>query len=337
VYNLGLYTGIYLTYINNIGYVLGEYIQIKFPYNFVMTSYDIYALPGYIQRMPSIYYIVGSNDGNSWTIVDYQNILPANLQDSCTFNITYPIINSGFCYYRLVVNRIGNESFLTLSTWNIYGCIIISPSIISNILNYNLQNYSLNTIVQSSIGNFVYDLLTPIYGSITPLNINYSFTGNNKTYDGTTQAYVNKFLSYSIPNDDIDLSYNCFFNDSDVGYNKLININNVCLIGMDGLNYNITYNSDITFGSIYQKQIYILFNNPTKNYDGTNNILLTYTLSGIIPNDIGFIDICNNYIAYYSSINPDTNIPIIISNVILYGIKSDNYTFSINTVIGTII
>jgi hypothetical protein len=166
--------------------------------------------------------------------------------------------------------------------------------------------------------------------------VNYSFTGNNKIYDGTVLASVNKILSYIIPGDNIDISYNCIFTDSNIGYNKLINISNVYLIGTDASNYYITYNYDTTFGSIYQRQLYILFNNPTKNYDGSNNVLLTYTLSGLVTNDIGFLDICNNYIAYYSSVNIGTDIPIIISNVTLYGPKINNYTYIINSVTGTI-
>ena len=337
-YNNGTYFGTYSTYINNIGNVPGEYIQIQFPYNLVITSYDIYCRPGSVQRMPATYYIVGSNDGNTWIQVEYQNIQPSNLVNSFTFNITYPIINTGYSYYRLVINRVGNDSYLNIGAWNIYGAIITSPIVINNNSNYNLLNYPLNTLIQPSIGNYLYNLITPVYGTITPININYSFIGINKIYDGTVLANVNKILSYTVPGDSIDISYNCLFTDPNVGYNKLINVNNVYLIGTDVSNYYITYNYDTTFGSIYQRQLYILFNSPTKNYDGSNNVLLTltYTLSGIVTNDIGFLDICSNYIAYYSSVDIGTNIPIIISNVTLYGPKINNYTYSINSVTGTI-
>ena len=335
-YNNGTYFGIYSTYINNIGNVPGEYIQIRFPYNFVITSYDLYCRPGSVQRLPATYYIVGSNDGNTWIPVEYQNIPPSNLVNSFTFNITYPIINTGYSYYRLVINRIGNDSYLNIGAWNIYGAIIISPIIINNNSNYNLLNYPLNTVIQPPIGNYLYNLITPVYGTITPININYSFIGINKIYDGTILANVNKILSYTVPGDSIDISYNCLFIDPNVGYNKLININNVYLIGTDASNYYITYNNDTTFGSIYQRQLNILFNSPTKNYDGSNNVLLTYTLSGLVTNDIGFLDICSNYIAYYSSINIGTNIPIVISNVTLYGPRINNYTYSMNSVTGTI-
>jgi hypothetical protein len=54
-------------------------------------------------------------------------------------------------------------------------------------------------------------------------------------------------------------------------------------------------------------------------------------------NDIGFVDICNNYIAYYSSVNVGTNIPIIITNLSLYGLKKNNYIANIISVSGTIL
>jgi hypothetical protein len=182
---------------------------------------------------------------------------------------------------------------------------------------------------------YIYTPILPFYGNILPFPLNYSFTGLNKTYDGTNLAQVNKYLT-SINGDDIDLSFNSFFNDSNAGYNKLISVYNVQLIGTDISNYSLSYNSDYTFGTIYQKPLYVLFNNPSKTFDGNNSVILTYTLSGIIINDTDFVDICNNYIAYYSSINIGTNIPIIVSGLSLYGLKSINYTPIINQPFGII-
>ena len=89
---------------------------------------------------------------------------------------------------------------------------------------------------------------------------------------------------------------------------------------------------------LYSKNNYIFYLIiQLKINDNTNNVFFTYTLIGIINSDINYVGICNNYIAYYSSINPGTNIQIVINKLSLYGLKSNNYFYIINNITGTII
>ena len=343
VYVNGIYSGSYSTAIQNVGNINGEYIQVQVPFNIVISKYVIYTRSAaFIQRLPATFYLVGSTDGSTWILLDYRDINSNNLQSQMAFNVTN-LIATGFNYIRLVVNKIGNDSYLNIGCIYFYGGIVINNTnnsiIINSSNNYiftNIVNYQLDTFINQSNANYYYTPLLPFFGSILPTKLNYNFYGINKTYDGNNIANVNKTLD-NIISDDVDLSYNSTFNDSTAGYNKLITVNNVQIIGLNSSNYYISYNSDYTFATIYQKQINIIFNSPIKAYDGNNSVTLTYTISGLINDDIGFVDICNNYIAYYSSIDKNTNIPIYVNSLTLYGIKSANYTPNIIPVYGSII
>ena len=71
-----------------------------------------------------------------------------------------------------------------------------------------------------------------------------------------------------------------------------------------------------------------------KLYDSNNKAYLIYTISGTINND--FVDICNNYVAIYRSVNASYEIIIDISNISLY--NSSNYIiFSYSSILGNIL
>ena len=296
------YDGNTTTIVKDVGIIRGEYIQVQFPFDLLITSF--YYTPPDATSSPWEIDLVGSIDGINWILINCQRDGASYLRK--TSPLTY------YSYFRLIIKNVIAVSYCMIYLWKIDGKIKVPGT-----------------------EKYIYTPILPFYGNILPFPLNYSFTGLDKTYDGTNLAQVNKYLTY-INGDDIDLSFNSFFNDSNAGYNKLISVYNVQLIGTDSSNYSLSYNSDYTFGTIYQKPLYVLFNNPSKTFDGNNSVILTYTLSGIIINDTDFVDICNNYIAYYSSINIGTNIPIIVSGLSLYGLKSINYTPIINQPFGII-
>ena len=62
-------------------------------------------------------------------------------------------------------------------------------------------------------------------------------------------------------------------------------VNNNLIITISGIqNNNYKLNNTTTSGSIISKLVYAIFNN-TKPYDGTTNITLTATISGLAPRD----------------------------------------------------
>jgi hypothetical protein len=207
---------------------------------------------------------------------------------------------------------------------------------ISNIYYYNLENNNagLQIIDISNLSIYGYDtnnyylstnnLTTNI--NILPIQLNGSFIGNDKYYDGTTTATVEvNTITGIINNDFVDISntYNANFDNVNIGFNKTISINNISLYG--STNYTIN-NTNTTTGSINPSLLTATYYGNNKIYNGTNNAKITWTLTGKYNNDI--VDISNNYNAIFDNINVG-NQNISINNIKLYGFQSKNYIISI--------
>lgn len=89
---------------------LGEYFQIKFPFNYILTK--IYMITSEITRGPKILYIFGSHNGSSWiyvtqitTIMTPSPAIGTNVARRTEYS--YNVANaSKYRYYRFVVNTI---------------------------------------------------------------------------------------------------------------------------------------------------------------------------------------------------------------------------------------
>jgi Concanavalin A-like lectin/glucanases superfamily len=123
----GVYIGTTSTTISNVAY-LGEWIQIRFPTPIRMTRYEISPRQDstlYLARSPNTWYLAGSNDGYTWTLI--------NSQSNITFGTSIQnfSVNSDVYYshYRLVTTIVGNSNQTTnrdnvqIDLWNIYGIV----------------------------------------------------------------------------------------------------------------------------------------------------------------------------------------------------------------------
>jgi alpha-tubulin suppressor-like RCC1 family protein len=122
---------LYTTTIDGTGYS-GEWAQIQFPYSFVLKSYvlvhyEYTAGAGWNSRGPATFYVAGSNNGTTWTMLNSQNFatVPAGVSAnlSLTINVT---TSNAYSYYRLVVNKVFTGSdggVVNLKAWNLRGTI----------------------------------------------------------------------------------------------------------------------------------------------------------------------------------------------------------------------
>ena len=96
----GLYTGPVST-----GGYNGDWVQIVTPVPLVVTEYTLSAHGGpNTANLPRRWYILGSNDGSGWTVLDTRSSITAwTLTGSQTFSVSGA---SSFTYFRLVVNEI---------------------------------------------------------------------------------------------------------------------------------------------------------------------------------------------------------------------------------------
>jgi hypothetical protein len=155
----------------------------------------------------------------------------------------------------------------------------------------------------------------------------------NKTYDATSNININYTLSNIILSDTVYLNYNYILYGINVGTYLL----DIYGINTNNNNYFITISSYIQDIIIYPFNLNVSFNSLNKIYDGNNIAYVNYEFVNIYTKDIGYVDISNNYLALYDTINPGINIPINISNVNLFGLLSNNYYISSNYTINGII
>ncbi len=76
-------------------------------------------------------------------------------------------------------------------------------------------------------------------GTITQKDVTVSYTGVDKTYDGTTSATVTDSTNDFIIGDDVAITENAAFVDKNVGTGKSVAISSIALSGADATNYNL--------------------------------------------------------------------------------------------------
>ena len=111
------YSGTVYTIANGIMY-MGEWVQIQLPNPINLHSYLLYTRTGYLTRGPNIFYVLGSNDGNIWTLVDSRTGITSWTTSGFTFTLNS--VSQAFSYFRLVVNQLNGDSFLSLGEWYLY-------------------------------------------------------------------------------------------------------------------------------------------------------------------------------------------------------------------------
>jgi len=128
----------------------GEWLQIKLPYSLTITNYTLLPrsnFPGG-KTAPKNWYIVGSNDGSSWYLLDTKTgIIPVNYSTFQSYDITGQ--NIPYSYFRFICNANNNNGtdsspYVSLSQWNINGYPAISTyqtTLTANSIYPMLLNY----------------------------------------------------------------------------------------------------------------------------------------------------------------------------------------------------
>ena len=99
----------------------GEWLQIQLPTANVLSSYAITSRTGLGVQAPSTFYIMGSNDGTTFTLVDTQTSISwsAGGGETKTFTASSPY---PFSRYRIVISATGggtNSDYTTIASWDL--------------------------------------------------------------------------------------------------------------------------------------------------------------------------------------------------------------------------
>ncbi|MGL4858202.1 MAG: YDG domain-containing protein, partial [Enterobacteriaceae bacterium] len=125
----------------------------------------------------------------------------------------------------------------------------------------------IGTIAGTDASNYMISTQSTTTANITPLPLSLTFSGNNKTYDGTTVATVT-VASNIITGDLVTLSYNSAFTTASAGANKTISISNINLTGAHSGDYSLVPSSACASASILPAPLMITANNLSANYSG---------------------------------------------------------------------
>jgi hypothetical protein len=114
--------GVATTNTQTSGIYNGAWLQIQLPISINLFSYSITASP-LLNKMPSKWYILGSNDGSSWTLVDSQQT-GVSWSGSEIKTLT-PTPTIAYLYYRMVINQINDSTaggnLAEIGEWILYG------------------------------------------------------------------------------------------------------------------------------------------------------------------------------------------------------------------------
>jgi hypothetical protein len=100
------------------------------------------------------------------------------------------------------------------------------------------------SVTGADAGNYLYNSNAVTAADITARALTVSATGDNKVYDGTTDATVTLFHD-GVETDDLSASYaTAEFEDRNAGTNKTINVTGISVTGADAGNY--TFNTETT-------------------------------------------------------------------------------------------
>jgi len=128
----GLYIGTTTTTFSSTT-ISGEWIQIQLPYKLQLKTFSFVPRDNYHRGLPFFFYVLGSNDDNTWTAVHIQTTDPDYTSTYGTAEGVYNNVQKSFTasqsttYYnifRLVATRISANSWdssVRMNQWNLFG------------------------------------------------------------------------------------------------------------------------------------------------------------------------------------------------------------------------
>ena len=195
----GVYTGTIYTFdIFNNKY-LGEWLQLRFITPIIVTSYTLTPRSGTeITRTPSTFWILGSNDGLIWTILDSRSNLTWTTSAQ-TFNITNLL---SFNYYRLIANIIGNSGitsgrdYVNIAEWKLFGTQAAYPKYRTTIpsisTTYNAGTYS--TYANTQYNATTVDAAPPLFVTDKTLSAPWRTGASNYTISADASPIPSVFF-----------------------------------------------------------------------------------------------------------------------------------------------
>ncbi|MBI5314701.1 MAG: Ig-like domain repeat protein [Nitrospirae bacterium] len=184
-------------------------------------------------------------------------------------------------------------------------------------------------------GNYNLTLVANALADITALQLDFSFTVDDKVYDGNTTAtgLIGNLTGF-IGTDDVDWDFGTVaFNSVIAGPTKLVNLTGLILIGVDAGNYSLASSFVQSTAAITQKQLTVTFTVNDKAYDGNTSVTgLVTTVDGVIAPDN--VTLAFTSVAFNSSIVGPAKL-VNMTGATLIGTEATNYSLASSTITST--
>jgi hypothetical protein len=311
----------------------GEWIQLEFPYNVVISKMKIYGYTGTTNISSQIksFTLAGSIDNSTWYYIDTQSNITYIANETKSFD--FPLNNTLYKYYRVIVtqNNGGGQAWLKVYGLNFYGTIEhidYSSNISTNVITTTNSNLYFKSAVfpnNSNINNgnidfeYYYDNIKSI-GNPALSNFTYTLNANNinlvssipnsSNYDLQYKVSLSNAASYWTVNPIIKLESS---NNTTI-YRELTTLNNyyyynnsvLTQINKNNLSNGLSpYNYNLTFSETESIKL-----SSNVSYDNINLQLTGYSIltSNTSNASIGYFNYNSNSLLHpHLSNNSSTN------------------------------
>ncbi len=249
-----------------------------------------------------------------------------NTTASAAANITKRALTIGAVGSSKVYDGLTTAS-VTLNDNRVAGDVFNTTYGTANFANKNVGTAKAISVTGINIatgdaGNYSFNTTASANANITPRTLVASVTGNDKVYNGSTNAALT-ITDNRITGDALGYSYTANFSDKNVGTGKAISVVGISLVGSAAGNY-VTSSTASTSADITPRALLISANSTNKIYDGNAAAVITLS-DNRVSGDILTLSYGS---ATYANSSIGVNKPVTVTGIGLTGIDSGNYTYN---------
>jgi hypothetical protein len=187
----------------------GEWLQIQLPTAIILHKYALLSRTNDVIRSPKLFYVAGSNNGTTWTMLDTETSVTgwvSGLLSEFTVNKK----STAYNYFRLIVNQTNGSTWLSIQQWELYSSPFNSfkypiATMTSNTQTFNGNSLGCGTYTASasntvSSSYLAFDDTSGSTWGVNAYNINTGvYSGSVSTVAGGI-TYSGEWIQLSIPN-----------------------------------------------------------------------------------------------------------------------------------------
>ena len=187
--------------------------------------------------------------------------------------------------------------------------------------NVNAYDITIGNLALNS--NYILNFVSKPF-TVTPLELTYTLSANNKVYNGTPVGSGTVTLTNKIGLDDVSATGIFTFADTEVGNGKVVTVSGLTLTGTKAGNYTITDPSATLNANITPLELTYTLSANNKVYNGTSVGSGTVTLT----NKIGSDDVSASGTFTFGDAEVANGKVVTVSGLTLTGAKAENYTIT---------